>query len=158
MSGFSGGADAGVHSLACGDLGRCRAPCLQPSWQLEQSEGLLSVTAFCLLWDFVCVRRGEVLGGGAEVKDYTHQLPRSKEMHVFSQNQDVVKCYSWLQIKPSNLIDIYSVLVEFLLESIWILGFGPQFKHSSLWHGSFVSVILHEAQCIRLWLNILIAR
>lgn len=128
----------GFTAWHVGTWAGCRAPCFQPSWQLEQSEGSPFCHCFsCLLWDLVCVRRGDVLGGGVEVKGYTHQLPRSKEMHLFSQNQDLVKCYSWLQTKPSNLIDIFSVLVEgFFLESIWILGFGPQFKHSSLWHGS----------------------
>lgn len=47
---------------------------------------------FLSVWDLVYVRRGEVLGGGEEIKDYTGQLLRHKEIHLFLQNQDVVKC------------------------------------------------------------------
>lgn len=148
MSGFPGGTD-GFTTWA-----GCRDPCLQIL--AVGAERTIPFLSLLFAWLLVCVRRGEVLEGGEEIKDYTDQLPSSKDMHVFSQHQVVVKCYShsWLLIKLSNLIDICSVPVEFFLESIWILGFGPQFKHSSLWHDSCVSVILHKPQCTRLWLNI----
>lgn len=92
MSGFPGGADAEVHSLACGTWAGCSLSPDSGSW--SRGNHPLPVTAFCLLWVLVCVRRGEVLEGGEEIKDYADQLPSSKEMHGFSQHQVVVKCYS----------------------------------------------------------------
>lgn len=57
-------------------------------------KGSLSGTVFCLLWDLVHVRMGEVLGrgGGGEGLRSSVVLaksPGSKEMHVFVPNQNV---------------------------------------------------------------------